>query len=60
MSTLRAWGLPAPSYSVAAPAWLSETQIGLPGPTAVPHGFFKFGSVCTARPGMSDTKFVWT
>src|ERR1700745_3963808 len=60
ISTLSACGLPAPSYRVAAPAWLSDTQIGLPGPTEVPHGFFRFGSVCAARPGMSDTRVVWT
>src|SRR6266550_5436877 len=56
MSTLSAWGLPSPSYRVAAPAWLSETQIGVPGPTDVPHGFFRFGSVWAARPGMSETR----
>src|SRR6185437_15614706 len=60
MSTLSAWGLPAPSYRVVAPAWLSDTQIGLPGPTDVPHGFFRLGSVCAARPGISETRLVCT
>src|ERR1700748_3958978 len=31
------WGLPCPSYKVAAPAWLSDTQIGSPGPVEVPQ-----------------------
>jgi len=39
---------------------LSETQIGLPGPTEVPHGFRRFGSVWAARPGTSETRFVCT
>src|SRR2546430_16949002 len=59
MPTTRGWGLPAPSYSVVTPAWLSDTQIGLPGPTDVPQGFFRLGSVCVASPGMSETRFVW-
>src|SRR5256885_3005465 len=59
MPTTRGWGLPAPSYSVVTPAWLSDTQIGLPGPTDVPQGFFRFGSVCAASPGISETRFVW-
>src|SRR5438876_3685365 len=60
IATTRGCGLPAPSYSVATPAWLSDTQIGLRGPTEVPHGFFRFGSVWAARPGMSETRFVCT
>src|SRR6266487_4544486 len=59
MPTTRGWGLPAPSYSVVTPAWLSDTQIGLPGPTDVPQGFFRFASVCAASPGISETRFVW-
>src|SRR2546430_588728 len=59
MLTTRGWGLPAPSYSVVTPAWLSDTQIGLPGPTDVPQGFFRFASVCAASPGISETRFVW-
>src|SRR6478672_701973 len=59
IATTRGWGLPAPSYSVATPAWLSDTQIGLPGPTDVPQGFFRFASVCAASPGISETRFVW-
>src|SRR5690242_20227451 len=54
----RGCGLPAPSYSVVTPAWLSETQIGVPGPTEVPQGFFRLGSVWAARPGISETRFV--
>src|SRR5882724_2338836 len=60
MPTTRGWGLPAPSYSVVTPAWLSDTQIGVPGPTDVPQGFFRFGSVCSAKPGTSETRFVCT
>src|SRR4029077_241270 len=52
------WGLPCPSYKVAAPAWLSATQIGRPGPVAVPQEFRRFGSVCRARPGTSETRLV--
>src|ERR1700751_2022071 len=60
IATTRGCGLPEPSYSVVTPAWLSDTQIGLPGPTDVPHGFFRFGSVCAASPGISETRLVWT
>src|SRR2546430_8893821 len=59
MPTTRGWGLPAPSYSVVTPEWLSDSQIGLPGPTDVPQGFFRFASVCAASPGISETRFVW-
>src|SRR5712672_1060399 len=52
------WGLPCPSYRVVTPVWLSETQIGSPGPVEVPQGLRRFGSVCTARPGMSETRLV--
>src|SRR4029077_2623088 len=45
IATTRGCGLPAPSYSVVTPAGLSDTQIGVPGLTDVPHGFFRFGSV---------------
>ena len=60
IATTRGCRLPLPSYSVVTPAWLSETQIGLPGPTEVPQGFFRFGSVCAASPAMSETRFVCT
>jgi hypothetical protein len=60
MATTSGCALPAPSYSVVTPAWLSDTQIGLPGPTDVPQGFLRLGSVCAAKPGMSDTRFVCT
>src|SRR5579862_8340466 len=58
IATTRGCGLPAPSYSVVTPAWLSETQMGVPGPTDVPHGFLRLGSVCAASPGMSETRFA--
>src|SRR5689334_10109388 len=46
------WGLPCPSYKVVTPVWLSETQIGSPGPVEVPQGLRRFGSVCRASPGI--------
>ena len=39
-------------------AW-SETQNGLPVEKETPHGSFKFGSVNSAVPCMSETRFVW-
>src|SRR5579864_2097390 len=51
-------GLPAPSYSVVAPAALSDTQMGRPGPVAVPQGLRRLGSVCAANPGISETRLV--
>src|SRR5579864_4230891 len=52
------WGLPCPSYRVVTPVALSETQIGRPGPVEVPQALRRFGSVCRARPGMSETRLV--
>src|ERR1700749_2757499 len=60
IATWSGCGFPALSYSVARPAWLSETQIGVPGPIEVPQGFFRLGSVCAASPGISETRFVCT
>ena len=53
-------GLPLPSYRVERPVPLSETQKGLPGPKAIPHGLIKFRSVKAANPGTSATRFVCT
>src|SRR5258708_6262660 len=47
-----------PSYVVALPDPLSETQIPLLSPNAIPHGFTRFGSVILAIPGMSETRLV--
>ncbi len=44
---------PEPLYSVARPDASSETQNGVLPPNEIPHGFFRFGSVVGARPGMS-------
>src|SRR5579859_6796781 len=52
------WGLPCPSYKVVTPVALSETQIGSPGPVEVPQELRRFGSVCRARPGTSETRLV--
>src|SRR6478672_4836690 len=60
MVTTSGRALPAPSYSVVTPAALSDTQIGLPGPTEVPQGLRRFGSVCAASPGMSETRLLFT
>jgi len=37
---------------------LSDTQIGRPGPVDVPQELRRFGSVCRATPGMSETRLV--
>src|SRR6201997_2075181 len=47
------WGLPCPSYKVVTPVWLSDTQIGSPGPVEVPQGLRRFGAGCRARPGVA-------
>src|ERR1019366_8362495 len=49
----------APRYSVVTSLPLSETQIGVAGPAAMPHGLTRLGSVLQATPGMSDSRFVW-
>ena len=53
-------GLPAiaPLYRVVLSVPLSETQIGVVGPAAMPHGFTRLGSVLRATPGISDSRFV--
>ena len=38
--------------------WL-ETQKGLVALKDTPHGLTRLGSVSWARPGMSETRFVW-
>src|SRR5436309_1426670 len=52
------WGMPAPSYSVERSVPLSATHHGVVGPAARPHALTRFGSVCAAWPGRSDTSFV--
>src|SRR5712692_5410691 len=57
--TTRGTVLPSPRYNVETPALLSDTQIGLVALEERPHGLTRFGSVDSANPGMSDTRFVW-
>src|SRR5919204_2322642 len=52
-------GCPFESYVVAFPDPLSETHKPLFSPSVIPHGFTRFGSVVAARPGTSETRFVW-
>src|ERR1700730_17214650 len=52
------WGLPCPSYKVVTPVALSETEIGRPGAVEVPQELRRFGSVCRATPGISETRLV--
>src|SRR5258706_10739890 len=58
METTRDWGVPVLSYSVATPLALSETQNGVAGPSEIPHGFTRFGSVCAAGMEPSETRLV--
>jgi hypothetical protein len=53
-------GCPAPLYRVENPAPLSETQKGEVAEWDIPQGFFRFESVFMARPGISETRLVWT
>src|SRR5919204_5229358 len=52
-------GWPFESYVVALPEPLSETQRPLFSPSVIPHGLTRFGSVVAARPGTSETRFVF-
>src|SRR5580765_7685084 len=56
METTRDWGLPAPSYRVATPLPLDATQTKPNGLKAIPQPLTRFGSVCSAAPGMSETR----
>src|SRR5262249_41854992 len=58
MLTTSACGTPAVLESVDTPALLSEIQKGLPLLVEMPHGLTRWGSICCATPGRSDTKFV--
>jgi hypothetical protein len=51
---------PAPLYRVEVPVALLATHNGLVALAEMPHGFTRFGSVCAARPGMSETRLAWT
>ena len=42
---------------VVVPVRLLEIQKGLVELAESPQGFFRFASVCSARPGRSDTRF---
>src|SRR5437899_1977635 len=52
-------GCPFPSLVVALPDPLSEIQMPLLRPNAIPQGFTKLGSVICAIPGTSETRLVW-
>jgi hypothetical protein len=56
--TMSGWGVPAPLYSVATFAPLSDIQKGLIELDVIPQGFLRFGSVFVAIPGMSETRLV--
>src|SRR5713226_8476586 len=45
-------------YRVLTPALLSAAQIGLPELDERPQGFFRWGSVTGAIPGMFDTRLL--
>ena len=49
----------APAYSVESPVPLSATQAGVAGPNVRPQALTRFGSVISAAPGMSETRFRW-
>src|SRR3954453_14171011 len=53
-------GLPstAPAYTVLESVWLFATQIGVVGPAARPHAFWRLGSWTCATPAWSLTRFV--
>jgi len=50
---------PTPPYRVETPVPLSETQNGPLGDAEMPQELTRFGSVLRARPGTSETRFVW-
>src|SRR6266852_2785949 len=47
-------------YSVLTFVCWSETEKRPVSLNEVPHGFLRLGAVSWARPGMSETRFVWT
>src|SRR5262249_11979400 len=51
--------LPLPLYKVATSAPSSDSQNGLAGANAIPHGFTKCGSITAATPGRSESRLVW-
>ena len=51
-------GLPSPSYRVETPVPLSDTQNGPVGPSEMPQGLTRFGSVCLAGTEPSETRLV--
>src|SRR5580700_6552989 len=57
--TISVWIFPCASYSVDRPLLLSAIQKVLPGKNDMPQGLIRLGSVTFARPGVSETKFVW-
>src|SRR5438552_1939619 len=52
------WATPLPSYRVATPVPLSDTQMNVFWPKDIPQALTRFGSVNMARPGTSETRFV--
>ena len=50
-------GWPRPLYKVLVPDRLFEIQNGPVGFRAIPQGLVRFGSVCAANPGISETRF---
>ena len=53
-------GFPMPSIRDDTPALFSLIQNGLaPEKNATPHGLSIIGSVCSASPGMFETRLVW-
>src|SRR2546428_6785107 len=49
---------PSPAYRVDTSVPLSATHQGDVGPAARPHALTRFGSRWSAKPGMSETRFV--
>src|SRR5438105_8409307 len=48
------------AYSVLTLVFASEIENRPVSLKDVPHGFLRLGSVSWARPGMSETRLVWT
>src|SRR6185295_16215445 len=57
MVTTSDWGFPLPSYSVDTPVPPSATQTNPNGLNATPQPLTRFGSVCSAAPGTSETRW---
>src|SRR5262249_45561207 len=57
-STINGIAFPSASYSVETSFSLSATHHGEVGPAARPHALTRFGSVCIATPGSSETSRV--